>query len=319
MLRYFIDLIKHNIFLTSYLKPILTKQLTESKEPIKYIGRPTDISKDNVSKDDVSKYTINDTSKETTFIIKKDDREYIFHSESLELKCFYRNCSYGRGIICIYSINDTILIGFGIGSEGCNMIPQLNIPEFCKFIEKLDSLLLDNIKEIILFGHSYGMSSAIATAYILLRITNKIRAFNVNEDFDTAINSLKISDIFLQKIINIKIKVIGTGGTPTLFTKEKDFIIFYNALNHNYIHFVNYFLKYYDNFTDNLKCGENIYINYLMYMINSNYTDDDTTIYIEKCSFINMNNDNRYIKEHLKFIHSMEHYFPVLEILLKNK
>jgi hypothetical protein len=158
------------------------------------------------------------------------------------------------------------------------------------------------------------MSSAIATAYILLRIIKKLQAFNFNEKFDTDIDSLKISDSFLQKIRKIIIKVIRTGGTPTIFTKEKDFINFYKALGHNYIHFVNYTMDDYDNYTYNLKCDTDIYINYLMYEIKATLKGEFIL-----AKFININNSNRrpYTTINNTFHHKIDIYINNLTNLLK--
>ena len=333
MISFFVDLIKQNILLDSN-EPILTKELTRDDEHIKHIGKLKTTSEEKL------KEHIIDITKNTEYIIEKNGRTYKFHPESIDLKCFFFKCNKipnRKGIICIYSINDTLLIGFNVINDGtCEVVPELDIDKFIHFINILNSLLLDNINNIILFGHSYGMSQAIVTAYILLIITGRLKSFNTN-NFNQAIISLNIDKKILDKIRRLIIKVIGSGGAPILFTKEEEFIQFYKALNKHYIHFVSKLNDTYDNHTFNLKChyksikdGDNIsdsesesdsesdddnkitYINYLMCELCDLYTQDKKQTYTR--TFINMNNNSSRIhtvKQNI--IHDIKEYLERIQ------
>ena len=62
------------------------------------------------------------------------------------------------------------------------MKQYLKIEEFIEFLINLKKIMNEkHTNKLLLFGHSYGMSCAILTAYIILVISGKLKAFNNNK------------------------------------------------------------------------------------------------------------------------------------------
>jgi hypothetical protein len=178
------------------------------------------------------------------------------------------------------------------------------------------------------------MTQAITTAYVLLRITNKLQQpFNGNIQFNNSIDELKTDSDFEQcisHIENLEIIVIGSGGTPNLFTNQIDFIEYYKRLN-SYIHFttevfVDDRLKYIDPFTYDIEVRLNrkliVFNNFLMCLLKSYYVLNENV----NVELINMFNSKDKSKRHdymtmpqFEFPHEIQFYVNVLKKLINSK
>lgn len=195
------------------------------------------------------------------FLVKHDDniiysiqgnydpeRIYQYHSHC---KCFFTNCNVDKKntYTVLYSCDDTILVGFSTHTRNCYVIDELDIDYnlFDFFIKELIKIIskkeYSTPIKLLLFGYSFGMSYATITAYILLRLIcdcNGDQIFeSVHSNLETSICMLLEGALNLSILLNLEISVIGCGGIPILFTKESDFINFFNLLQKRYINFYN--------------------------------------------------------------------------------
>lgn len=340
------DLIKLNILLSS-TEIIFTKEddiesRVATTNRVRYIGQSDKLKKLKTEMYTESYDTLlkkieeEEILKESDGIIYKIKKthEYTYLSR---FSCFFQNCALimqngePSDKICLYNYSDYILIGFNIGKANCLILPFIDKNKFLIFLKNLCSNFSDNISKILLFGHSYGMTSATATAYILLCLLGVIDVFDNLQEFNTQITEFKADEeiiSLIEKIRGKEIIVIGSGGTPNLFSNMSEFIIFYNALQNKYIHFAsidieklsddgNYNYDHIDRFISALECksssSSSIYKNFLICLI---YDIKENASY----SFINI--ADKDIPRDLshprtRFTHDISTYEETLKRLLK--
>lgn len=208
-------------------------------------------------------------------------RIYQYHAHC---KCYFTKCKPNYTVL--YSYFDTILIGFNLHYRDCTEIYNFNIDYelFISFIERLKQLceIISSKKyskpiKILLFGHSFGMAYATMTAYILLRLICHVNGNKIflssHENLETSISRLieRVSEFIILQ--DLEISVIGSGGVPILFTKESEFINFFNLLEKRYINFYNGTtfkdITSFDGdpFMVNQECLNVIYSNYVVHFL----------------------------------------------------
>ena len=177
-----------------------------------------------------------------------------------KLACFITGCIHG--IHFFVSNNNKLIITFGGGKTYSKYYRTFkNIKDLQNLIHFLDHLKqiieTKDIDEILLCGHSNGMSSATITSFILLYlklngeefvqfctlfniyIQNNSKVIEPIDDptkdqlFDY-LNRVKSDWVVITQ--NIKIFVVGTGGIPVIFFTEEQFSTYYNLLNGRYLH-----------------------------------------------------------------------------------
>ena len=177
-----------------------------------------------------------------------------------KLMCFTTGCQYG--IHFFISNNDKLIITFGVGetySKYYNTFKNIQDLNYLKTFLNHLKLIIDtkSIVEILLCGHSNGMSSATITSFILLYLklngeefVHFCTLFNVyiqnnskviEEVDDPTKDQLfdhlnRVKSDWVERIQGIKIFVVGTGGIPVIFFTEEQFSTYYNLLNGRYLH-----------------------------------------------------------------------------------
>lgn len=268
---------------------------------------------------EVNPILLNTEQQNITFFIKKGDREYKY---LFRTPCFFTNCTIaGTQYICAYSNSEYILIGFNTGKPNCIMSHDIDLNNFKIFLEKLCIILYNEGGEkIVLFGFSYGMTSAILTAYILLCLQGSLTPFTnpslslLNKQITELKTNIDVSDpIYKQVINNLEIIVIGSGGIPNLFTDIEDFSAYYNALKTNYIHFVSTISS--DSVIDetacSIECNSTIYSNFIVCII---YTEGNSFQF----KFKNINNCKIYTEATtvIQQLHHARFYNEILDHFL---
>jgi len=173
--------------------------------------------------------------------------QYIFK------KCYIHGCRDDM-FIRVFVDNNMMFILFGPGvrfleirqldpliddpavlnGANSNFIKQDIFEEFLEFLQKI--IIDHTISQIILSGHSNGMVSATITAFLLLSI--------VHNDYREASSKIigswdeKIQEWSARYTIPLSMFVVGTGGSPCLFTSQSEFKDFYNQLHGRYVHVV---------------------------------------------------------------------------------
>ena len=120
---------------------------------------------------------------------------------------------------------------------------------FYEFLKKINSI---NISNIILCGHSNGMNSAIVTAFILQAIRIPDFCEKNHRIIGSWIDDIKSWRAEFNILIDKKVYVVGTGGTPVLFINQTEFKNFYESLQGAFVHILSGILidgrVYTDNF-----------------------------------------------------------------------
>jgi hypothetical protein len=145
--------------------------------------------------------------------------------------------------------NKSLFIWFDVGTQaGYDLFDHLIINDFFNFLNIHKNILIES-KQIILLGHSAGMTMAVLTAFLFLCLGDKNYLFENAEIFkdnpnypnqngkgiilfnkltsESDYNFLKEKSIF----------VVGTASRPILFN-EKQFINFYNKLKGRYVNII---------------------------------------------------------------------------------
>jgi len=173
-------------------------------------------------------------------------REYEYELYHYSSDCWTPGCS---GNYFIFRTSDTqYMVVFNIGDRRPIKMVKLSERQenaFRDFLKHIHDIILLGAEEIVLCGHSNGMSSAIFTTFLLTFISR----FATNED--------TINDYFIQQgliddsIFNVmpefkdlgwifgleqKLVVCGTAGFPILFQNREQFNIFCQSIGNRYLH-----------------------------------------------------------------------------------
>ena len=219
--------------------------------------------------------------------------------------------------------NKSLFVFFNIGQIMHNYSLDNNrYNYFIDFLEQ-NKKNFEDAKQIILCGHSAGMTQAILTAFIFLCISNKeYRERNkifldVKEHFSIKIKELIDSNIYFDLFNNKSLFVVGTGSCPT-FLVDNYFKDFYNTLKGKFVHIISginlnnigetnkYYLDFFSKpIDDNLK-------NYKFGVYINNF-DIEKFEYLEKNPYdINFYSFDKKVKFYGE-------YCPFCEIVLLNK
>lgn len=163
---------------------------------------------------------------------KKNNLKYI--PKSLNIYCFIIGCT---STIHMFNLDNLLIVCF---IDGYVEITFHNIilDNLLNWLDNLEELIKDK-KQILLCGHSNGMSAATITSFILLYLSDKldliIHDFYIKQN-KKIFNSLDCIKSKWKKILeNIEIFVVGTGGFPVIFTEEIQFIDYYSKLKGQYL------------------------------------------------------------------------------------
>jgi hypothetical protein len=173
--------------------------------------------------------------------------------------CFTPGCTTDKHGVHIFSVNNRLIIAFSTGktSNEDSLIIKDQKQNFYKWIEYIIRIINDQkIDNILLCGHSNGMSSATIITFLLLYLQELLK-FNNNQtnkitEFKNTFNKYfskdaKQHDIFINlsliatkykhsKIINTQLYLVGTAGFPVIFDALDQYQFFYDLLNKNYLH-----------------------------------------------------------------------------------
>jgi hypothetical protein len=173
--------------------------------------------------------------------------------------CFTPGCNTAKQGIHIFKLNKRLVIAFSTGrtSNDDSLIIENQKQNFYKWIQYIINIIgVHSIDNILLCGHSNGMSSATIITFLLLYLqellkfnnnqTNKIDKFKnmFNKYFSEYAEQLDIfnnlSHIATQNnksnIINTQLYLVGTAGFPVIFDALNQYNFFYNLLNKTYLH-----------------------------------------------------------------------------------
>jgi hypothetical protein len=180
--------------------------------------------------------------------------------------CFTPGCSNtDKHGVHIFRLNNRLVIAFSTGKTRSNddsLIIKDQKQNFYKWIQYIINLIgVHKIDNILLCGHSNGMSSATIITFLLLYLqellklhnnqANKIDGFKdifnkyfFNKFFDKDAEQLDIfnnlSDIAKKykqsRIINTQLYLVGTAGFPVIFDTWDQYNFFYELLKKNYLH-----------------------------------------------------------------------------------
>jgi hypothetical protein len=138
----------------------------------------------------------------------------------------------------MFNLDNLLIVCFNDGYVEITF-HNIILPNLLNWLDNLEELIKDK-KQILLCGHSNGMSAATITSFIFLYLSDQldsvIHDFYIKENKDI-FNSLDCLKSKWKKILeNIEIFVVGTGGFPVIFTKEIQFIDYYSKLKGKYLH-----------------------------------------------------------------------------------
>lgn len=192
---------------------------------------------------DNNKFEINICgAKRQIILIRKD---ILFYKKSKEYKCFTTGCSNNKTYLL--KLDKIIILFFPLGEIASPLIimREVHIEIFINWLNNIKPFIEQN-KQLLLCGHSNGMSSSVKISFIFLFLADKIdltkeifqHIFNNNKKLFDELESIKSQWTFLK---NIDIYVTGTGGFPVLFNNSNQFKEYYNLMSGKYLHIVSGF------------------------------------------------------------------------------
>jgi len=170
-------------------------------------------------------------------------RDYLYELYHYSSDCWTPGCA---GNYFIFRISDTqYMVVFNTGNR--IYIPKIEITlerqrnHFLDFLLILLELVRLGATEIVLCGHSNGMSSATFTALLLICLARPdVAQYFTNEDLvdETTLDLLdeQIMNKDELKGLENKLVVCGTGGFPILFQTRQEFEVFYETIGTRYLH-----------------------------------------------------------------------------------
>jgi hypothetical protein len=169
-------------------------------------------------------------------VIKKN---ITFFSNSLKNGCYTPGCTNN---VFLLKLDTLVILHFPIGNvaDPMQIIIKTKINEFITWLQSIKDIIYKN-KQLLLCGHSNGMSSATKISFIFLYLSNKLdteifsEIINNNKDLFDNLEQIKHEWSFLT---DTEIFVCGTGGFPVLFSNEELFKNYYHSINSRYLHIV---------------------------------------------------------------------------------
>lgn len=102
----------------------------------------------------------------------------------------------------------------------------------------------NKVSQLVLCGHSNGMGAATVTAYLLTCIQNNDYFLKnrdkLGDECVRFLHKMKQNQTLVTFLTNVKLFVVGSGGSPVLFDKG-EFEEFYNLLDGRYVHIMSGF------------------------------------------------------------------------------
>jgi hypothetical protein len=198
--------------------------------------------KDYIINNDNNKFKINICGYEKEIILIRKD--ILFYKKSKEYECFTIGCTNKTYLL---KLDNIIILFFPLGYVSSPLIitEEKHIENFINWLNNIKPFIEEN-KQLLLCGHSNGMSSAVKISFIFLFLANKIdltkeifqHIFCNNKKLFDQLELIKSQWTFLQ---NIDIYVTGTGGFPVLFYESNQFEEYYNLMSGKYLHIVSGF------------------------------------------------------------------------------
>ena len=192
-----------------------------------------------------------------TVDIKEKSIKYLGY-EGLGYKCFTTGCKIEHKAVHTFITDGTMMVVFDVGTTTSNEEPLIikeKQLELIAWIERtLDYIYSENVNHILLCGHSNGMASATIIANILIylhgslfnRRAKPLEAMRIvtglglvdklDNIYNNLIRTTQTKKEKHDKIKEIKISVIGSGGFPVIFKTKEEFDSFYNSLGRRYLH-----------------------------------------------------------------------------------
>jgi hypothetical protein len=138
----------------------------------------------------------------------------------------------------MFNLDNILVVCFNEGFVNGN-INNIIYDLLLNWLDNFEKLIKDK-KQILLCGHSNGMSAATITSFILLYLLDSlnlsVHKYYIEENKEIFDHLFSIKSKWSKLLENIEIFVIGSGGFPVIFTKEDQFIDYYNSLKGKYLH-----------------------------------------------------------------------------------
>jgi hypothetical protein len=238
----------------------------------------------------------------------------LYFPKSLKYSCFTESCKYN---IQIFKNGKLLILCFNTGGRDITY-PKL-INDDSKFIEWLqllcDIIRDNNCTQLLLCGHSNGMSSATIITFFLLCLKNKIFYEKYNKIIENELFT-KLYELNLNLILQtIDIYLVGSAGFPVIFSNKDEFKLFYDELEGRYLHIgltePLTIEKLYDNFELHIMISR---INSSINIINRLNIDLITRIN-EYINYINQRNI-RYDTKIDEFSKNIDHFIYLLQRII---